>query len=526
MAGPEFAESRLRWEPLGGHNPVGVYGGNVHRYRLGDGAPPVLVDTGGTFGGLDADGKAIQVHRDLTQHFHNRLDTAHVPSDPAAGVVLTHSHGDHMATLAPMARLGFVIGDVYGAPFTLEMLRLDLIAYGLDPDDCGIVFNPVEPGDAFSAGGLDFTPYGAAHSTPGALSFLIEADGRKLFHSGDFKFDSSVRLGWTPDFDALAQVGEAGGVDLAIVDSSGARKPGRARTEAEIAATIGTLIDTHRENGAGRVIFTGYTHHHERLVTALAAAASRDLSVILHGRDAKAMVLAAQGAGIDIEAAIGTMPVEAGSAHAKRIEAAGPHALFIPGSQGEPGGLLQKALDGELSGFRFRPGDLVINLAKPWGSNAPRVDAMHQALRDQGATVLTTADAALDGGGHGHAEELAQLYGMIKPKTVAPTHTEARELDDHVALLKTFGLPALRVDNGAVVGIGERGARSIGSNMLRYVELPGPDDPIDPRDPLAAMRPVDQKAVFIPDYVPGKSKGNGKMPAGPKPPPDSPTPLL
>jgi len=77
-----------------------------------------------TAGGGADEFEAIEVHDDLTQHFHNRLDPGHVPTDPAAGVVLTHSHGDHMASIAPLARLGFVIGDVYGAPFTLQMLRL------------------------------------------------------------------------------------------------------------------------------------------------------------------------------------------------------------------------------------------------------------------------------------------------------------------------------------------------------------------------------------------------------------------
>ncbi len=65
---------------------------------------------------------------------------------------------------------------------------------------------------------------------PDSAAILIEAGGRRILHSGDFKLDDDPPDGETTDREGLAAaLGE--GVDLALVDSTNAERPGRSLSE-------------------------------------------------------------------------------------------------------------------------------------------------------------------------------------------------------------------------------------------------------------------------------------------------------
>ena len=69
------------------------------------------------------------------------------------------------------------------------------------------------------------TFFRVSHSVPDSAALLIEAGGRRLVHSGDFKLDDDPPDGETTDREGIAAAVGAG-VDLALVDSTNAERPG------------------------------------------------------------------------------------------------------------------------------------------------------------------------------------------------------------------------------------------------------------------------------------------------------------
>jgi ribonuclease J len=96
-------------------------------------------------------------------------------------VVLSHAHLDHYGLF------NFVSPDIdiYLGEATHKIIELS----GIFTPQLVIVAKPVyfEREKSFKIGDITITPYWADHSAFDSYSFLIEADGKKLFYSGDFR---------------------------------------------------------------------------------------------------------------------------------------------------------------------------------------------------------------------------------------------------------------------------------------------------------------------------------------------------
>jgi ribonuclease J len=75
--------------------------------------------------------------------------------------------------------------------------------------------------------------------------------------------------------------------------------------------------------------------------------------------------------------------------------------------------------------------------------------------------VLHQEIAPVHVSGHGHAEELRTMLGLVRPKSVMPVHGEFRMLAAHARLAAEGGVPENRIvlaENGSVVELDESGA--------------------------------------------------------------------
>jgi ribonuclease J len=103
---------------------------------------------------------------------------------------------------------------------------------------------------------------------------------------------------------------------------------------------------------------------------------------------------------------------------------------------------------------RVERGDTVIMSARPVPGNELRVhDSINQLTR-VGAEVLHEENADVHVSGHGRAEELRTLIGLVRPKAVMPIHGEIRMQAAHARLAQEGGVPAdsiLICENGSVV---------------------------------------------------------------------------
>ena len=92
--------------------------------------------------------------------------------------------------------------------------------------------------------------------------------------------------------------------------------------------------------------------------------------------------------------------------------------------------------------------------AKPIPGNELRVHDAINRLAKIGAEVLHEDNAPVHVSGHGLAEELRTMIGLLRPKSVMPMHGEFRMLAAHAQLAREGGVPDDRIilaENGSVV---------------------------------------------------------------------------
>lgn len=97
------------------------------------------------------------------------------------GIILSHAHLDHYGLfdfLNPEIK-------IYLGQATHKIIELNSL---FTPQSITIA-NPIyfEKEKTFQIGDISITPYWADHSAFDSYSFLIEADGKKIFYSGDFR---------------------------------------------------------------------------------------------------------------------------------------------------------------------------------------------------------------------------------------------------------------------------------------------------------------------------------------------------
>ena len=97
------------------------------------------------------------------------------------GIVISHAHQDHVGLL------GYVNSNIkhYLGEATHEIIKLDNVFNRKDLQLKNLYY--FEKSKSFNIGDITITPYWADHSAFDAYSFLVEANGKSIFYSGDFR---------------------------------------------------------------------------------------------------------------------------------------------------------------------------------------------------------------------------------------------------------------------------------------------------------------------------------------------------
>jgi len=101
--------------------------------------------------------------------------------NPIDGVIISHAHQDHYGLINYIHReINFYLGKA-----THKIIELNNL---FTPQNLTIAkTNFFQNQTKFQIGDITITPYWADHSAFDAYSFLIEADGKRIFYSGDFR---------------------------------------------------------------------------------------------------------------------------------------------------------------------------------------------------------------------------------------------------------------------------------------------------------------------------------------------------
>jgi ribonuclease J len=424
------SSSEVSLVALGG---LGEFGRNV--LWVSTGGSNLIVDVGvsfpdETFPGID------RIAPDLSPLKDVRIDA----------ILLTHGHEDHVGGL-PLLR-EWCPAPVYGLPFTLALARRRL-------EEAGLAVEPLveaRRGESIRAGDFTIRFFRVSHSVPDSAAILIEAGARRLFHSGDFKLDPDPPDGETTDVQAIAEA-TAGGVDLALVDSTNAGRPGRALSE----RVAGDGLAAAFGGASGRIILTTFSSHVARVSQAAAAAIGSGRRVAMLGRSMRTVAEIAERFGrLRLADAARIAPGELSRVPRSRV------LCLTSGSQGEPFSALYRLALDEHADLKLDPGDLVLFSARTIPGHERSVNRVTDHLVRRGARVLRETEPPIHVSGHAHRDDIADWLALAKPRAVLPVHGEPRMLAATAEIARDGGVPGERVpilDNGDRLTLSDSGLR-------------------------------------------------------------------
>jgi ribonuclease J len=346
-------------------------------------------------------------------------------------VVLTHGHLDHIGGLGSLASVLRGV-PVLGTRWALTLLRRQLERAGFQE----LTLREVEAGQAVVVGETELTWLRVTHSLPEACSVVFRSSAGAVAHSGDFRVQPSPLLGPPCDVAGLRSQGDRG-IDLALVDSTNAGRPGSTLAEARIEANLRGVF----ARLPGRVVVTTFSSHLERLRAIVSAAASVGRQVALSGGSLVRGFEDAVGVGVWPLKEAPVLPVEAVMDLPRRQV-----LVVATGCQGEPRASLARIARDEDSRVRVVDGDHVVWSARVIPGNERSVAGLVNRLVGRGVSVQGLDwGAGLHGSGHGHAEEVAQWLSWVRPQHVVPVHGEEQHLLAHRERLASWGFAPDRV---------------------------------------------------------------------------------
>ena len=166
------------------HRGINQIGGCITEIQSSTGTK-ILIDLGHNL--PDADGQAEDEY-DIPGNLDRLLDGV-------SAVFYTHYHGDHIAFEAAVAKKG--IDQYLGRLARKVKLKFYAHMKNVPQEECRkkyeAAFNAVlgfkeyYPDKTVTVGDIRITPYYLSHSAADAYMFVVECDGRKVLHTGDFR---------------------------------------------------------------------------------------------------------------------------------------------------------------------------------------------------------------------------------------------------------------------------------------------------------------------------------------------------
>jgi ribonuclease J len=361
-------------------------------------------------------------------------------------ILLTHGHEDHVGSLPLLAE--WCDAPVYALPFTLALARRRLEEAGSSLER----LVEVRRGETAHAGAFDFTFFRVSHSVPDSAAILIEAGGWRLLHSGDFKLDPDPPDGETTDVVGIGAA-TAAGVDLALVDSTNAERPGRAPSERLAGAGLAAAF----ADAPGRIVVTTFSSHVARISQAVDAAMAEGRRVAILGRSMRTIAEIAERFGrLRVPTVSRIFPPDLAQAPGRRV------LCLMGGSQGEPFSALYRLALEEHADLKIAAGDRVLFSARTIPGHERSVNRVTDHLVRRGARVLRETEPPIHVSGHAHREDIADWLALVKARAVLPVHGEARMMAAAGEIARERGLPADRVpllDNGDRLTLSPTGLR-------------------------------------------------------------------
>lgn len=321
---------------------------------------------------------------------------------PPTAIFLTHGHEDHIGAVPHLVDVIPQGTPIYASPFTTALLTNRLKDRGIDP--ARWKFNLVEENSEIQVNDFNVSAFFMPHSIPQCFSVGLEAQGKRIYFSSDFKLNGlEVRH-------KVQQIKKFAPVDYLFVDSTGALIDGETADERDVDESLNRLITGTK----GRIFLTTFSSQVERIknLVKTAAAAGRPIGFI--GRSLKSQWEAA------FQSKEVTLPLHM----MKQPPFTSQNALWlVAGCQADKNSSFSRLTHGMLTKVRLKKEDTLIYSASMIPGNEGKIYECLNLAAEQGAHVVgISGDVRVHASGHGRRGDIEKLISYLKPRNVLPVH--------------------------------------------------------------------------------------------------------
>jgi len=305
------------------------------------------------------------------------------------------------------------------------------------------------------------------HNIPEGVGIILHTPVGKILHPGEFKFDYDNE-GKPRGLDQWKWVGEQG-IDVMMLDSTGAEKPGWSLSERVVEKELEKLFKA----AEGRVLIATFASLLDRLAEIIKIAEKLGRKVALSGYSMKSNIEIAQN--------LGYMKIQKGTIIP--LEEIGKYKdekllLICTGAQGESNATMMRIANKEHRYIRLKPSDTLILSSSIVPGNEHSVQVMKDNLARQGPTIYHFTMLDIHSSGHAPMEELKTVMKLVKPRFFLPIHgyyfMRMRNAKHAQEVLGMKPENTIIADNGQVVEITKDSVKVTGEEVAsNYIMVDG-----------------------------------------------------
>lgn len=412
--------------PLGGSGEIGA---NMNLYGFGNPSNHkwIIVDCGITFAQENIPGVDVIIP-DPDFIYQNKKN--------CVAMIITHGHEDHIGALThvwPNLKT-----KIYATPFTASLIKEKFKEKKINIDD---YLKIIPLNGNIDLDSIKIELISLTHSILEPNALLIEYEGNKIFHTGDWKCDLDPMIGDNFNEKKLKEIGSLGILAM-ICDSTNIFTEGRSGSEKDVKESMLRIF----ENQKKRILVTTFASNAARMQTVFQCADKVGRYVSLVGRSMHRIYNTAKSCGYFSELKPPIDPRDVKKIPREKI------VYLCTGSQGEPRGAMNRICNQDHPDVDIVADDTVIFSSRIIPGNEKKLYAMHNILVRRGINVVSEENAFIHVSGHPGREEMHEMYDWIKPDISVPVHGEHRHLKEHnmFAKLKKIKQPML-IENGDVL---------------------------------------------------------------------------
>lgn len=358
------------------------------------------------------------------------------------GIILTHGHYDHIGAVP------YIIPRIGTIPIYTGALSRGIILKRQEefPNHHSLKIETVVDGSQIKLGLFEIEFVRLNHNIPDNFGLFIKTPLGNIFHTSDFKFDSSPVNELPTDFQRLKNIGKRN-ILLLMSESTSSEEEGHSLSEKIIFQNLEKIF----QKAEGRIIAASFSSLINRIQQLITLSENYSRKVIIEGRSMKN--------NIEISQNLKQIKIKKGTIISiKEIDKFPDKRLTVlcTGAQGEEDAAFMRIANKEHKYIQIKKEDSIIFSSSVIPGNERTVQALKDEFYRQGARVYHYKMMDIHASGHARQEELKEMIQIMKPKFFLPIYGQYSMLVKHAELAIEMGIPSeniLIMENGQVINL-------------------------------------------------------------------------